>query len=103
MQASLFDTQAVNATIVAYCRMETDIQSLRCLNGPVLAIYAEQERNWPEKQHDFEAAMAQADKVTVSTSYNAAHGFTNPDSPRYDAEANHAAWQLILDFLDQSL
>ena len=80
-----------------------EIEKLRRLKGPVLAIYAEQERNWPQKQQDFEAAMKQAGKVTESVSYNAAHGFTNPASPRYDAQADRAAWEVTLDFINRYL
>jgi carboxymethylenebutenolidase len=103
MITSLLEPDAVTATVVAYCRMETDVEKLRRLKGPVLAIYAEQERNWPEKQEEFEAAMAQAGKVTESVSYDAAHGFTNPTSPRYDAAADRAAWEVTLDFLNRNL
>ena len=103
MIASLLDPDAVSATVVAYCRMETDAEKLRRLKGPVLAIYAEQERNWPDKQRDFEAAMAQAGRVTEAVSYDAAHGFTNPDSPRYDAAADQAAWDVTVDFLNRQL
>ena len=99
MQASLLAPQQVAATIVAYCRMETDVEKLKTLQGPVLAIYAQQERNWPQKQEDFEVAMAFAGKDTQGVGYDAAHGFTNPDSPRYDAEADRDAWETIVRFL----
>ena len=103
MQATLLAPQQVSATIVAYCRMETDVEKLKTLQGPVLAIYAQQERNWPQKQEDFEVAMAFAGKDTQGVGYDAAHGFTNPDSPRYDAEADRAAWETIVRFLAFSL
>ena len=103
MQATLLSPQQVAATIVAYCRMETDVEKLKTLQGPVLAIYAQQERNWPQKQEDFEVAMAFAGKDTQGVGYDAAHGFTNPDSPRYDAEADRAAWETILRFLQFNL
>ena len=101
MQASLM--RPVSATVLAYCRMETDADRLRTLQGPVLAIYARQERNWPEKQQQFEAAMTAAGKITESVTYDAAHGFTNPESPRYDAVADRAAWRVTLAFLDRQL
>jgi carboxymethylenebutenolidase len=103
MQATLLAPHQVAATIVAYCRMETDVEKLKTLQGPVLAIYAQQERNWPQKQEDFEVAMAFAGKETQGLGYDAAHGFTNPDSPRYDAEADRAAWESIVRFLEFSL
>ena len=103
MQASLLRPQQVAATILAYCRMETDVSRLSLLQGPVLAIYAEQERNWPQKQQEFEQAMRAAGKTTESVGYDAAHGFTNPASPRFDAVADAAAWQILLDFLRRRL
>jgi carboxymethylenebutenolidase len=103
MQASLLAPHQVAATIVAYCRMETDVEKLKTLQGPVLAIYAQQERNWPQKQEDFEVAMAFAGKDTQGVGYDAAHGFTNPDSPRYDAGADQAAWETIVRFLEFNL
>ncbi|MDJ0805790.1 MAG: dienelactone hydrolase family protein [Gammaproteobacteria bacterium] len=103
MQATLLAPDKVAATILAYCRMETDVEKLKTLQGPVLAIYAQQERNWPQKQEDFEVAMAFAGKDTQGVGYDAAHGFTNPTSPRYDAEADKAAWETIVRFLQLHL
>ena len=103
MQATLLEPSKVAATIVAYCRMETDVEKLKTLHGPVLAIYAQQERNWPQKQQDFEVAMAFAGKDTEGVGYDAAHGFTNPSSPRYDAAADKAAWKTIVRFLELTL
>jgi len=103
MQATLLAPRQVAATIVAYCRMETDVEKLKTLQGPVLAIYAQQERTWPQKQEDFEVAMAFAGKDTQGVGYDAAHGFTNPESPRFDAEADRDAWQTIVRFLEFSL
>ena len=103
MQATLLAPDKVTATIVAYSRMETDVEKLKTLQGPVLAIYAQQERNWPKKQEDFEVAMAFAGKDTEGVGYDAAHGFTNPSSPRYDPEADKAVWETITRFLEVSL
>jgi hypothetical protein len=36
-----------------------------------------------------------------SVGFDAAHGFTNPTSPRYDEEADKASWANIVDFLQQ--
>ncbi|MEW8626637.1 MAG: dienelactone hydrolase family protein [Candidatus Thiodiazotropha sp.] len=103
MRASLLKPQQVDATAIAYCRMETDATKLAALQGPVLAIYAEQERNWPEKQQLFEQAMGEAGRHTLSVSYDAAHGFTNPTSPRYDEAADKAAWQVVIDFMRREI
>ncbi|MEW7992882.1 MAG: hypothetical protein G8D81_08850 [gamma proteobacterium symbiont of Clathrolucina costata] len=101
MRASLLQADKVSATIVAYCRMETEVERLKKLSGPVLAIYARQERNWPEKQEAFETAMKAAGKQTESVGFDAAHGFTNPTSPRYDEAADKASWECIVDFMQR--
>ncbi len=103
MRASLLCPEQVAATALAYCRMETDASRLSTLQGPVLAIYAQQERNWPQKQQDFEAAMQAAGKQTEAAGYDAAHGFTNPGSPRYDPQADAASWRVLLDFLARQI
>lgn len=103
LRAALLNPQAVEAVVAAYCRMETDADKLEALDAPVLAIYAEQESNWPRKQEDFEAAMAAAGKVTEAVCFDAAHGFTNPASSRYDVAAEQAAWSATLDFLGRHL
>ncbi|MES9938331.1 MAG: dienelactone hydrolase family protein, partial [Sedimenticola sp.] len=76
---------------------------LSTLQGPVLAIYAEQERTMPEKRENFEAAMEAAGKQAEAVSFDAAHGFTNPTSPRYDAEADKQAWAALVAFLQRNL
>ena len=103
MRASLLLPREIAATVLAYCRMETEVEKLTRLQGPVLAIYAQQERNWPEKQEAFEQAMQAAGKTTESAGYDAAHGFTNPTSPRFDAEADADAWGVLIDFLQRHL
>ncbi|MES9869021.1 MAG: dienelactone hydrolase family protein [Sedimenticola sp.] len=103
MQASLLAPGKISATAVAYCRMETDVGKLSTLQGPVLAIYAEQERTMPEKRENFEAAMKTAGKQAEAVSFDAAHGFTNPTSPRYDAEADKQAWAALVAFLQRTL
>jgi carboxymethylenebutenolidase len=102
-QLALLEPEAVACAIIGYSRMETDIEKLLMLGGPVFAIYASQERTWPQKQHDFEAAMSRAGQKYASIVLDAAHGFTNPTSPRYNAEADAAAWKSTIDFLDRTL
>ncbi len=101
--ATLNSPNQIQATIMAFCRMESNPAKLAPLQGPVLVIYAEQESNWPEKQRLFEAAMTTAGKVTESVSYNAAHGFTNPESSRYDSVADQAHLEVVEAFLGRHL
>lgn len=86
LRAAVLWPDAVRAAVVCYSRMETEVAKLKKLQAPVLAIYAEQEKTWPDKQEAFEAAMDAADRVTESVSYDAAHGFADPDSDNYDPD-----------------
>jgi carboxymethylenebutenolidase len=99
LQAALLDPEAVRACILFYCRLINDTDQLQELGGPVLAIYAENERTWPDKMEKFNAAMAEVGKPVESVSYNAGHGFVNPGSDRYSAEHTADAWRRVVAFL----
>ncbi|QEP42635.1 dienelactone hydrolase family protein [Ectothiorhodospiraceae bacterium BW-2] len=101
--ASLNNPDKVDATVMVFCRMESNPDRLTPLQSPVLVVYAEQESNWPEKQQLFEAAMAKAGKTTEAISYDAAHGFTNPESSRYDSGADAAHLKVVEAFLARHL
>lgn len=103
LQAAIANPDRVSAAVVFYCRVITDVDALRRLAGPILAIYAESERTWPEKQHQFADAMAAAGKAIESHSFAAAHGFVNPESERFDPIATERSWQLTCDFLGRQL
>ena len=91
--AALLRPDVVAATVAGYCRMPTDEEVAR-LPGPLLAVYAERERSWPEKQRLFEAAMAGAGRTTESVCFDAAHGFMDPESRNFDPAAAEATWHL---------
>lgn len=103
LQACLLNPDAVTATVLYYSRLVTDVSALRRLKGTVLAVFAEGEKSWPEKMADFENAMAQARKPLEVKTYEAEHGFINPDSPHYDAEMADAAWEATKEFLRRVL
>lgn len=103
LRAALLEPEAVCATIMYYSRIITDVTVLQSLRAPVLAIFSERERTWQEKQAKFKQAMTQAGGQLEVASYPAEHGFVNPDSEHYDAEATHAAWELTVSFLDRHL
>lgn len=103
LQAAILDPETVDAAVLFYCRLINDLESLRTLNGPVLAVFAEQERTWPEKMERFGALMSEAGKPLEVKSYAAGHGFVNPRSARFDAAAAEDGWQVTLDFLHRAL
>jgi carboxymethylenebutenolidase len=101
--AALQNPELVNAIVLFYCRIIVDKPNAATLNSPVLAIFSETERTWPDKQVALESAMSNADKILECYSYDADHGFANPDSPRYDNEVVEDAWRVTVAFLDQYL
>jgi carboxymethylenebutenolidase len=103
MQAALLDPEAVRAAVLFYCRMLTDVSQLEQLGGPVFAIYAKSEQTWPAKMEKFNAAMDSAGKSVETLCYDAAHGFANPTSERYNAELAEDAWHQVRAFLERAL
>jgi carboxymethylenebutenolidase len=103
LQATLLDPESVDASVLYYCRLVDDEEALRPITGPILAVFAEQERTWPEKMEHFAAAMAAAGKTLRTRSYDAGHGFVNPSSERYDAAAAADAWRATEAFLQEAL
>jgi len=102
-RAALLEPAAVNATVFFYSRVISEPEQLSRLSGPVLGIFSETERSWPEKQQTWEAAMEQAGRSYESHSYAADHGFVNSGGARYDAAATESSWQLTLEFLQRTL
>jgi len=103
LQAALLEPEAVVASVMFYCRMLIDVEQLQQLGGPVLVIYSETEKTWPEKMDRFNAAMTEAGQSVESHSFNASHGFVNPGSERFNAEAAEQSWELVKTFLGRQL
>ena len=103
LRAAMLWPESVRSVAVCYSRMETEVARLRKLQAPVLAIYAEQEKTWPDKQEAFEAAMDAADRETESLSYDAAHGFADPDSDNYDPDVADEALEKAMAFMRRQL
>lgn len=101
--ATLNHPDLVDATIMYYCRVLFERNNAHLIRGPVLAVFAEMERTWPDKQAELEHVMAEMDKTLVCYSYDADHGFVNPESLRYDNEATEEARRVTLEFLDNYL
>jgi carboxymethylenebutenolidase len=99
MQAALLAPDEVTATVLFYCRMVTDVESLRTLGARVLAVYATQEQTFPAKMENFNRAMEAAGKQVESVVYETGHGFVNPGSERHNAAAAEAAWGKTCEFL----
>jgi carboxymethylenebutenolidase len=88
-----------DATVVYYGNVQKGREQLAALAGPVLGHFATSDR-WIDSDmvSGFESEMAAAGKSAESHWYEAAHGFANPTSARYDEEDAALAWQRTLAF-----
>lgn len=102
-QAMLNNPDLVDAIAIYYCRIILDKHNVNPLKCAVLAIFAETERTWPDKQASLEHAMAETNNILDCYSYDADHGFANPDSHHYDSEVTEAAWQVTQKFFGKHL
>jgi len=100
LQATLQAPNEIAGTIIYYGQPVLDVDRLRKLQGPVLALYATQD-NWitPAVVKNFEKAMSEAGKTLEIHRYNARHAFANPSGGRYSSEAARQSWQDVLVFL----
>lgn len=103
MQAALIDPENVCASVLFYSRLVTDPEQLAALGGPVMVVYSERERTWPDKMEKFASIMEELGKEVVSVSYDAEHGFVNPGSERYNADFAADAWARTVGFLESRL
>lgn len=102
-QMALLFPQLVDALIIFYCRILIDKEKAKTIHCPTLAIFSETERTWPDKQAALEHAMSEAGKILECHSYDADHGFANPESPRYDNQVTEDAWLVTVKFLEKYL
>lgn len=101
--AALDYPDAVRAIVLYYCRIIFDKQNIQQLQTPVLGIFAEAERTWPDKQVALENLMAEFDKTLVCQSYDTDHGFANPDSVKFDDQATEHSRDITVEFLNKYL
>jgi len=90
-----------DATVVCYGSPETDVARLRTLRGPVLGVYAANDRGiGPDQTGPFEMSLKKAGHLyAVKTYPGVGHGFLrDPGSPE-GAQQVTAAWQEIHGFL----
>ena len=102
-QAVLQNPNLINAVVCFYCRILLDKHNIKILNCPMLAIFSETERTWPDKQVSLEHLMSEANKILLCHSYDADHGFVYPDSPHYDNDACEEAKKVTVAFLEKIL
>jgi len=90
----------LDAAVMYYGRLVTDVEALRGLEADVLGIFGERDEGIPPSAvAEFRAAMAQAGASLELHSYDAEHAFANPSSARYDERHASEAWEETRAFL----
>lgn len=105
LQAALAMPGEIDAAVIYYGRLVTDVGELSNLDMPVLGIFGEEDDGIPPAEvKKFEAALDEAGVQNDIHIYEGAdHAFANPSGTRYNKEAAEDAWQKTVDFLAENL
>ena len=95
----------LNAAVMYYGRPVLNVDELKTLKTPVLAIFGSKDESISnDVVEEFDEALSDAGVSHRILKYDAPHAFANPSAPgRYDAEAAAAAWDQVKDFLAEHL
>ena len=105
LQTGLLLPQKLNAVVIYYGRLITDIATLKPLQMPILGIFGGKDQAIPVTQvREFEAALQQLGKtVDIQIYEEADHAFANPSGQRYEPKAAEDAWNKTITFFNQTL
>jgi len=105
LATALIMPDKVDASVVYYGRLVTDVAKLEPLNVPILGIFGAEDQGIPlDMVKEFEKALASLDKDASIHIYEGAdHAFANPSGTHYEREAAQDAWNKTLAFLAKHL
>ncbi len=101
--AAMENPSLVHALIFYYCRIVLEEEDIEGMRTPVLGVFSEAERTWPEKQEKLKRLLTKAKISYETVSYKGHHGFANPEGQRHDSTAAQAAWEVVQAFLTKHL
>lgn len=103
--AAMLFPEELDAAVVYYGQLGTDVEALARLELPIMAHFAEDDRSIPvEKVEEFTRALDSAGVTHDVRIYpGVEHAFANPSGNNYDAEAAAQAWDRSLAFLELHL
>lgn len=95
----------IDATVIYYGELVTDLDPLRTLNMPVVGFFGGQDQGIPIKTvNTFKDNLELLDKNAQIYIYeDAGHAFANPSGNRYNKEAAHDAWEKTKAFFEEHL
>lgn len=105
LQLALSMPSAIQACVVYYGNLETDLEKLKLLETPVLGIFGGADRGIPlDSVRAFETALETLDKHHEIHVYpEADHAFCNPSGNHYQEKEARDAWNKMLVFLSTYL
>lgn len=95
----------LSAVVMYYGRPVTDVQELKAIKAPVLAIFGTKDESIPQDMvEEFDEALSDAGVAHRILKYDAPHAFANPSAAgHYNPEAAAAAWEQVKTFLAEHL
>jgi carboxymethylenebutenolidase len=95
----------LDAAVIYYGRLVTDVEELSPLNVPILGIFGAEDQGIPlDMVNAFKDALSSLDKDASIHVYDGAdHAFANPSGTHYEPEAAQDAWDKTLAFFEKHL
>jgi len=105
LQTALAMPEQIDATVIYYGHLVTDVKPLKTLQMPILGHFGEEDSAIPpEKVNEFSSALENAGKdATIHIYEGAGHAFANPSGKRYDPDAAEKSWKRTVAFLKKHL
>jgi carboxymethylenebutenolidase len=95
----------LDAAVIYYGRLVTDVDELSPLNVPILGIFGAEDQGIPvDMVNEFEQALTSLEKDASIHIYEGAdHAFANPSGTHYSRESAQDAWEKTLAFFEKHL
>lgn len=105
LQTALAMLDKIDAAVIYYGRLVTDMSQLRKLSMPILGFFGGKDQSIPpETVKEFRNNLQMLDlNARIHIYEEAGHAFANPSGTRYNKEAAADAWQKTRAFLEKHL
>ncbi len=105
LQTALAIPDKIDATVIYYGSLVTDLDQLRTLGMPIIGFFGGQDQGIPPKTvKEFQANLETVGREADINIYEeAGHAFANPSGTRYNKKAAQDAWNKTKAFLEEHL
>ncbi|MBN2731100.1 MAG: dienelactone hydrolase family protein [Balneolaceae bacterium] len=105
LQTALEMPDKIDAAVIYYGQLVTDLDRLQTLNMPVIGFFGGQDQGIPTEQvNTFKDNLEMLEKDAEIYIYeDAGHAFANPSGTRYNKQAAQDAWEKTKAFLNENL